>query len=148
MDDKESRQNRAPSLLLEYRTVERKERIEMPLRDYELVQKAKRDGWVKISVNWLLTPLECDPVACNGRCCKSHNSVLHPSYHPDEVYKLPQELRQFLMEDGVSVRWNSNGNCTLIPYCIKNNTIIPTDCRLFPLGFSKWGRLIIKKPAF
>ena len=119
----------------------------MPLRDYELVQEAKKKGWVIVSVKWLMTPLECDPVACQGRCCRKHNNTSTAHYHPAELSKLPKELQHFVNSDG-SIQYENKGSCYLIPYCIKNPSIIPTECRLFPLGFSKWGRLIIKKPAW
>jgi len=119
----------------------------MPLRDYELVQKAKRDGWVKISVSWLLSPLDCNPGICEGRCCRKHSGNSTAHYHPDEMWKIPEELKYLVAEDG-TISCDSRGSCKLIPYCIKNPEIIPTECRLFPLGFSKWERLIIKKPAW
>lgn len=119
----------------------------MPLRDYELVQKAKQEGWVKISAKWLLTPLTCDPVACQGRCCRKHSGNSTAHYHPDELWKVPGHLRHLVLQDG-SITCDSKGNCNLIPHCMSNPNIIPTECRLFPLGFSKWERLIIKKPAW
>jgi len=119
----------------------------MPLRDYELVQVSKRNGWAKISVNWLLTPLTCDPIACGGRCCKNHSGNATAHYHPEELQKVPTELKHFVTEDG-TISCDNKGNCNLIPYCTKDSSIIPTECRLFPLGFSKWERLIIKKPAW
>ena len=119
----------------------------MPLRDYELVQKAKEDGFVKISVSWLLSPLDCDPVACGGRCCRKHSGNSTAHYHPEELWKVPEKLKYLVTEDG-TISCDSRGNCNLIPYCLENPEIIPTECRLFPLGFSKWGRLIIKKPAW
>ncbi len=121
----------------------------MPLRDYELVQKSKKDGWVKISVEWLLSPLDCNPEICKGLCCKRHKGTPTTAhYHPDELAKLPDWVKDFVKDDGSTVKLDWKGDCALIPYCQKDSSIIPTECRLFPLGFSKWGRLIIKKPAW
>jgi len=121
----------------------------MPLRDYELVQEAKRTGKLLISVNWLLTPLECNPAVCGGHCCKNHRGTPTTAhYHPNELHKLPKEVLQFIEEDSSTVKLDEKGDCALIPYCQQNSSIIPTECRLFPLGFSKWNRLIIKKPAW
>jgi len=119
----------------------------MPERDYELVQKSKQDGWVKISIPWLLTMLTCNPVACEGRCCKKHSGNSTARYHPDELWKVPSNLKHLVAEDG-KISCDSKGSCNLIPYCLEDPSIIPTECRLFPLGFSKWGRLILKKPAW
>jgi len=119
----------------------------VPLRDYELVQQAKKAGWVRVSPKWLLTPLDCDPVACQGLCCKELNEETFPQFYPEELARLPKELLKFIETDG-RVKLNGNGDCSLIPYCKDNPSIISVSCRLFPLGFSKWGRLIIKKPAW
>jgi hypothetical protein len=69
-------------------------------------------------------------------------------YHNQELNKLPAELHKFLCCDGNTIRADKQGNCLLIPHCIENPAIIPTECRLFPLGFNKSGRLILRRAAW
>jgi len=119
----------------------------MPLRDYELVQKAKRDGWVKVSIKGMTRALDCDPAACQGLCCRGHNSVLASHYHPDELAKLPENLRHLVAPDG-TIFYDNKGNCSLIPHCLENPSIIPNECRLFPLRFNSSGRLVMTRWAW
>ena len=118
----------------------------MSLRDYKQAQQAKRTGKLLLSIKGLLTPLECTPTICQGRCCRKHNANLTSHYHSEELSKLPVELLEFVdTTNSNSIRIDSKGNCKLIPYCMENSSIIPTECRLFPLGFNKCGRLVLKR---
>jgi len=116
----------------------------MALRDYEFAQLARHTGKISISIKCLTRPIDCQPSLCSGLCCRLHNPSLTSHYHTEELYRLPSDLRNLLNEDN-SVRVDDKGNCLLIPHCLANPSIIPTECRLFPLGFNKSGRLIYKK---
>lgn len=121
----------------------------MSLRDYEFVQEARRTGKILISVKGLTRALECDPVACQGLCCRGHNPNLTSHYHNGELSKLPSKFLEFIdTKNNNAVRINNKGECLLIPYCLENPAMIPTECRLFPLGFNRWGRLVMKRWAW
>ncbi len=116
----------------------------MSFRDYEFVKQVRESNNIKISVKGLIKLLDCDPATCQGLCCREHTGELVSSYHLREIEeKLPSRLRHLV--DSYGNIQIEKGNCQLIPHCIENPSIIPVSCRLFPLGFNKAGRLIIKR---
>ncbi len=118
----------------------------MPLRDYEFTQQTRKTGELKISIKGLTRALECDPVECQGFCCSHFTDSRFSTHHPDELEKLPQNLRHLVNRNGTTKVFNKR--CPLISHCIKDPSIIPTECRLFPLGFNSAGRLILKRWAW
>lgn len=125
---------------------ENKKLYKMPKRDYEFAKLARNEGRLrKISKIGMLASIECSPenrLKCSGMCCNLTNSC-RPTFHEEEIRKLPKHLRKFLEKDG-SMKV-INHPCPIREECLKNPNIKSTDCALAPLGFNKQGTLIIKR---
>lgn len=104
-------------------------------------------GNIKISIKFLSMKLHCSQEmrnACNGACCKGHNSVMLPTFSEGE--KIIEEIKDYCFEN--KVKFDECGNCSLIDYCISDGSGRPIECKLAPLGFNKAGRLIMKRWAW
>ncbi len=91
--------------------------------------------------------LSCTPemrAICDGACCRGHNETMLPTFALGE--KIIDEIKHEV-KDG-RVNFDKCGNCNLIPYCIKDGSGRPIECKLAPLGFNKSGRLITKRWAW
>jgi len=118
------------------------------LRDYEFVQLARREGRVRFGFRSLTKKLSCDSNLCQGECCKHHNSVVYSAYHPEELRTKAIPVDAVGLIDKTGRVKETNGFCALIPFCQKYPHIVPTDCRLFPLGFTEDGVLVLKRYAW
>lgn len=106
-----------------------------------------RNGDIKISTKCLSMKLDCSKEIrkkCGGACCKGHNEIMLPEFSCGEEIK--KEIEKEL--ENKKVKFNLNGECNLIDYCLKDGSGRPLECKLAPLGFNKSGRLITKRWAW
>ena len=104
-------------------------------------------GKIKISTKCLSMNLACTKemrAKCDGACCRGHNEVMLPTYADGE--KLTKDVEKYIENN--RVKFDENGNCKMLPYCIKDGSGRPIECKLAPLGFNKAGRLITKRWAW
>jgi len=117
--------------------------------DYKYIREARQSGKVLYSYKGLIFPLECDSEKCHKIsskvCCRNHKGGFGPVYDDEMIESLPEKIKKFVNPNG-TVKHEPNGDCSLIPFC--KPSIRPLTCLLYPLGFNKKGRLIIKRSAW
>lgn len=114
----------------------------------ELITKARKNGYVKISTKWLTKKVNCTPEGlklCEGKCCNKLTSNVSKGVFVkiwDGLDNIPPEWQKYIDNNIVK---NTNGVCSLQPYCIDNPQYRPIECKLYPLNFNSTGRLILEQ---
>ena len=125
--------------------------------NYEFLEKIKNgEAKLKISIKSLTKKIDCTPenrILCHtdfkkGMCCEGHPNHGN-QYHKNEIKYLPPEVLKYVDKNGV-LKYVDNlsdkkNKCPIINICIKNQSVMPAVCALFPLAFNNNGRLIIRR---